>query len=155
MFGAASWDRCSGDLTWTPVVYGVLSLTAVRMLPVAVALAGTRARLPTVTFLGWFGPRGLASIVFTVIVLEDSALPHVHAITVVVVFTVVLSVVRPRTDLEGADRSLRRLVRAAPRGRETDDGSGAGGAAALATLGEEMTGTCGYCGVDQWAMNGS
>ena len=43
-------------------------------------------------FLGWFGPRGLASIVFTVIVLEDSAVPHVHAITVVVVFTVVLSV---------------------------------------------------------------
>ena len=81
-----------GDLTWTAVVYGVLSLTAVRILPVAVALAGTGAQLPTVAFLGWFGPRGLASIVFTVIVLENSAVPHVHAITVVVVFTVVLSV---------------------------------------------------------------
>ena len=92
VFGAAVVGPVLGDLTWTSVVYGVLSLTAVRMLPVAVALVGTRARLPTVAFLGWFGPRGLASIVFTVIVLEDSAVPHVHAITVVVVFTVVLSV---------------------------------------------------------------
>ena len=69
----------------------MLSLTVVRMLPVAVA-RWAPARLATVAYLGWFGPRGLASIVFTVIVLEDSALPHVHTITVVVVFTVVLSV---------------------------------------------------------------
>jgi NhaP-type Na+/H+ or K+/H+ antiporter len=70
----------------------VLSLTVARMLPVALALAGTRARPPTLAFLGWFGPRGLASIVFAVIVLDEANLPNAATITVVVVFTVVLSV---------------------------------------------------------------
>jgi NhaP-type Na+/H+ or K+/H+ antiporter len=80
------------DLTWTAALYGVLSLTVARMLPVAGALAGTRARLPTVAFVGWFGPRGLASIVFTVLVVDESNLPNIATITVVVVFTIVLSV---------------------------------------------------------------
>ena len=62
------------------------------MLPVAVSLLGTHARRPTLAFVGWFGPRGLASIVFTIIVLEDGGLPHVSTIKVAVVFTVVLSV---------------------------------------------------------------
>jgi NhaP-type Na+/H+ or K+/H+ antiporter len=62
------------------------------MLPVAAALAGTHARTPTVAFMGWFGPRGLASIVFTVIVLDEANLRNVATITVTVVFTIVLSV---------------------------------------------------------------
>ena len=56
--------------------YAVLSLTLVRMVPVAVAMIGTGARMPTVGFLGWFGPRGLASIVFAVIVVEEAHLPQ-------------------------------------------------------------------------------
>ncbi len=44
--------------------YAVLSLTVVRMVPVALSLVGTHPRGPTVAFLGWFGPRGLATIVF-------------------------------------------------------------------------------------------
>jgi NhaP-type Na+/H+ or K+/H+ antiporter len=62
------------------------------MLPVAVALLGTHARRQTVAFVGWFGPRGLASIVFTIIVLEDGGVRHASTITVAVVFTIVLSV---------------------------------------------------------------
>ena len=79
-------------MTWTAALYGVLSLTVARMLPVAVAFAGTRARLPTVAFTGWFGPRGLASIVFTVIVLDETKLPYDSTIALVAVFTIVLSV---------------------------------------------------------------
>jgi NhaP-type Na+/H+ or K+/H+ antiporter len=60
--------------------------------PVAISLLGTHARWPTMAFVGWFGPRGLASIVFTIIVLEDGGLPHASTITVAVVFTIVLSV---------------------------------------------------------------
>ena len=45
------------------------------MLPVAIAMIATDARMPTVAFLGWFGPRGLASIVFAVIVVEEAHLP--------------------------------------------------------------------------------
>ena len=50
------------------------------MVPVALAMLGTGARRPTVAFVGWFGPRGLASIVFAVIVVEESELPHVSTI---------------------------------------------------------------------------
>ena len=57
-------------------VYAILSLTVVRMLPVAIALIGTRLSRATVLFMGWFGPRGLASIVLGLVYLE-----HAHAST--------------------------------------------------------------------------
>ena len=53
-----------------PLLYAILSLTVVRMLPVALALIGTRLRRDTILFMGWFGPRGLASIVFAILGLE-------------------------------------------------------------------------------------
>jgi sodium/hydrogen antiporter len=92
VFGAAIVGPVLAGMTWTVALYGLLSLTVARMAPVAVALAGTRARPPTVAFLGWFGPRGLASIVFAVIVADEANLPDIATITVVVVFTIVLSV---------------------------------------------------------------
>ena len=69
-----------------------LSLTVVRMLPVAVAMAGMHARRQTVALVGWFGPRGLASIVFGVIVVEESHLPHTSTILLCAYLTVGLSV---------------------------------------------------------------
>jgi sodium/hydrogen antiporter len=54
-----------------PIIYAILSLTVIRMVPVAIALARTGLRPATVAFVGWFGPRGLASVVFTLIALED------------------------------------------------------------------------------------
>ncbi len=104
VFGAAVVGPVLAGLTWRAVIYGVLSLTVVRMVPVAVALLGTHARRQTVAFVGWFGPRGLASIVFTIIVLEDGGVQNSSTITVAVVFTIVLSVyahgltARPLTD---------------------------------------------------------
>ncbi len=70
-FGLTVSGRLQNDL-WDPaaVVYAVLSLTIIRMAPVAIALIGTRFARPTVLFIGWFGPRGLASIVFLIIGLE-------------------------------------------------------------------------------------
>ena len=62
------------------------------MLPVAIAMIGSRARPPTLGFLGWFGPRGLASIVFAVIVIEESQLPQEHLILLAIYLTVGLSV---------------------------------------------------------------
>jgi NhaP-type Na+/H+ or K+/H+ antiporter len=92
VFGAAIVGPALAAMTWSVAAYGLLSLTVVRMLPVAVALIGTRARPATVAFLGWFGPRGLASIVFTVIVVDETNLPHIATITATVVFTIVVSV---------------------------------------------------------------
>lgn len=75
------------------VVYSVLSLTVIRMVPVALALLGTGARPPTVAFAGWFGPRGLATIVFALTVVEESGLPGTGRIVEVATVTVLLSVV--------------------------------------------------------------
>jgi sodium/hydrogen antiporter len=59
------------DLAAQPILYAVLSLTVIRMVPVAIALIGTHLRRATVAFMGWFGPRGLASVVFTLLALEE------------------------------------------------------------------------------------
>jgi NhaP-type Na+/H+ or K+/H+ antiporter len=92
LFGALLFAPALSDVSWRVVVYAVASLTVVRMLPVALAMAGTRARWQTVSFVGWFGPRGLASIVFAITVVEESNLPHVQTILVTVFLTVGLSV---------------------------------------------------------------
>ena len=91
-FGAILLGPALGELSWELALYAVLSLTVVRMLPVAIAMLGSRARAPTLGFLGWFGPRGLASIVFAVIVVEESNLPHEHLIVLAIYLTVGLSV---------------------------------------------------------------
>lgn len=52
---------------WRPIAYAILSLTVVRMVPVALALTGTGLRRDTKALMGWFGPRGLASVVFTLL----------------------------------------------------------------------------------------
>ena len=75
------------------VAYALISLTVVRMVPVAISLAGTHARRPTTAFLGWFGPRGLASLVFVVIVLDSEGLPHSEVIVSTALATIVLSVI--------------------------------------------------------------
>jgi NhaP-type Na+/H+ or K+/H+ antiporter len=91
-FGAILLGPALGELTWELALYAVLSLTIARMLPVTIAMLGSRARPPTLAFLGWFGPRGLASIVFAVIVIEESNLPHEHLIVLAIYLTVGLSV---------------------------------------------------------------
>jgi len=72
----------------------VLSLTVIRMLPVALALWGGGLSRVAVAFVGWFGPRGLASVVFALIALEDlgehEAEPAVTAITVTVLLSVLV-----------------------------------------------------------------
>jgi NhaP-type Na+/H+ or K+/H+ antiporter len=92
VFGATIVGPVLANLTWSAALYGVLSLTVVRMLPVAVSVRGSHARPQTTAFLGWFGPRGLASIVFVVLTVEGSTLPHADTLVVAVVFTIVLSV---------------------------------------------------------------
>ena len=92
LFGAILLGPALAELSWELAIYALLSLTVVRMLPVTIAVLGTHARGPTLGFLGWFGPRGLASIVFAVIVIEESNLPHEHLIVLAIYLTVGLSV---------------------------------------------------------------
>jgi NhaP-type Na+/H+ or K+/H+ antiporter len=92
VFGAILLGPALGELSWELALYAVLSLTVVRIVPVAIAMLGTHARRPTLAFMGWFGPRGLASIVFAVIVVEESQLPHEHLLVLAIYLTVGLSV---------------------------------------------------------------
>ena len=88
----------TGDIEPVAILYAVISLTVVRMVPVAAALAGTGLRRDTVAFMGWFGPRGLASVVFTLIAVEDlhGAGPIADVIVELATWTILLSVVGPR-----------------------------------------------------------
>src|SRR6266487_98626 len=91
-FGAVAVMPALQSLTWPTVLYGVLSLTLIRMAPVALALIGAGLGRPAVAFVGWFGPRGLASVVFALLALEDIG-PVADAAVSVIAFTVLLSVV--------------------------------------------------------------
>jgi NhaP-type Na+/H+ or K+/H+ antiporter len=92
VFGAVILGPILDEITWQVVLYAALSLTVVRMVPVALALLGTGARRPTVAFLGWFGPRGLASIVFAVILIDDTELPHLRTLLLAIAVTIAISV---------------------------------------------------------------
>jgi NhaP-type Na+/H+ or K+/H+ antiporter len=92
VFGAAVVGRSIGSLTWQVVLYAVLSLTLIRMAPVFLSLTGLNMRTDEKLFVGWFGPRGLASIVFAVIVLNEH-LPGGDTLSMTVVCTILLSVI--------------------------------------------------------------
>ena len=92
-FGAIAVAPAVESLTWQIALYAVLSLTVIRMAPVAIALAGARLDRATIALVSWFGPRGLASVVFALLALEDLG-SHTagHAVAVITV-TVLLSIV--------------------------------------------------------------
>jgi sodium/hydrogen antiporter len=91
-FGVGALAQITGRLTWTALLYAVLSLTAIRMVPVYLCLTGTGMRVAEKLFVAWFGPRGLATIVFGVIVIGEK-LPGNDTIMAVAGGTVLLSVI--------------------------------------------------------------
>ncbi len=93
IFGAVLLGASLKHITWQITLYAVLSLTLIRLLPVAIAMARSGAKWQTVAFLGWFGPRGLASIVFAIIAVETSHLTGANTILLAAYLTVGLSVI--------------------------------------------------------------
>jgi sodium/hydrogen antiporter len=94
LFGALFvGELLTGDLAAQPIIYALLSLTVIRMVPVAIALLGTQLRPATVAFMGWFGPRGLASVVFTLLALEEIERSGGAMLLQTVTWTILLSVV--------------------------------------------------------------
>ena len=92
-FGAVALAPTMKVLTWQMVLYAILSLTVIRMVPVTVALVGARLGRPTVALVAWFGPRGLASVVFALLALEELGSPAADRAVAVITITVMLSVV--------------------------------------------------------------
>ena len=101
----------AGGIMWTAVLYGLLSLTVIRMVPVALALVGAHVRPLTTAFMGWFGPRGLASVVFVIVSvdsLSESADPRilVQAATWTILGSVVLHGLTSRPLAEAFGRAV-------------------------------------------------
>jgi len=92
VFGAAIVGQKIGFFSWEVILYAVLSLTLIRMLPVFLVLTGLNLSTGEKLFIGWFGPRGLASIVFAVIVLNHN-LPNGDTIAITAACTILLSII--------------------------------------------------------------
>lgn len=109
-------SRAWGSFSWDLVFYAFLSLTIIRMIPVSVALAGTRLNRATVLFMGWFGPRGLASIVLGLVYLEyEAKLPGESLIRLAVMVTVLMSVfAHGATALPGINMYEKNMAQLAP-----------------------------------------
>jgi NhaP-type Na+/H+ or K+/H+ antiporter len=92
IFGVIAASLMSG-ITAMVILYAILSLTLIRMVPVAISLVKTRLNPESVLFIGWFGPRGLASIVLLLITINEApGIPGLQTIAVVVSTTVLMSV---------------------------------------------------------------
>ena len=92
VFGAIVVGPSLDQLDWRVALYATGSLLVVRPLAVGISLLGSGLRWPTVAFFGWFGPRGLASILFGVIALEGSHGSDLGPVFVVMSWTVLLSI---------------------------------------------------------------
>lgn len=92
VFGGTVVARMVDRFTWPALLYAILSLTVIRMVPVFLCLIGTRTSIADRLFIGWFGPRGLATIVFAVLVLDEK-LPGNNTIILAAGWTVLLSVI--------------------------------------------------------------
>lgn len=94
VFGATLMPMLAELLHWQYWLYAAASLTLLRMVPVWLSLLGTGLKLELKLFIGWFGPRGLASIVFAVMVLQhEPALLGQRPIIATVLCTIILSVI--------------------------------------------------------------
>ena len=93
VFGALMLPDGLQHATMITVTISVGFLTVIRMLPIWLSLAGTGLRMKEKLFLGWFGPRGLASILFTLIMMDEFDFPNEEELLACVSLTVVLSVI--------------------------------------------------------------
>ena len=92
IFGLAMVPAALGHWTWQAWVYALLSLTVIRMFPVFLSLLGSELNTRDRLFVGWFGPRGVASILYLELVILDLGLAGYEPMLAVVVLTVLLSV---------------------------------------------------------------
>lgn len=92
LFGAIMLPVLFAGVSWSMVVFALLALTVIRMVPVALSLLGGGLKLPTVLFLGWFGPRGLVSILFILLIAEKNGLELDHPVFVTAILTISFSI---------------------------------------------------------------
>ena len=92
VFGAIMMPIGLTNFSASTMLFAIFALTVLRMAPVAIALLRTGISAVTSGFLGWFGPRGLASILFALLIIEESDAPHKEQILAATIVTVTLSI---------------------------------------------------------------
>jgi NhaP-type Na+/H+ or K+/H+ antiporter len=119
VFGVALMPLALERVTWQAVLYGLLSLTVIRMIPVSLSLIGKGLKRETVLFLGWFGPRGIASLLFMLQIVNEMTLGADEQILVVVTITVLISIFAHGLSAHpAAGRYARRIERYGPEAGE-------------------------------------
>lgn len=93
VFGLVILPHALSVVTMNMILYAMLSLTVIRMVPVTLSMFGSGLRWQSVGFMGWFGPRGLASLLFGLLVLEDLSVKNMDTVLTVVAITVCMSIV--------------------------------------------------------------
>ena len=112
IFGAVMLPELGHGVSWATVLYALLSLTVIRILPVVLSLAGTGVSGATAMFLGWFGPRGLASVLFGLLILEQLDTPGSKTILMVTILTVALSIIAHGVTASPLARAYGRMAKA-------------------------------------------
>lgn len=92
LFGAIMLPYAIGNISWLYITYALISLTLVRMIPVAISLIGKKLTFPTILYMGWFGPRGVASILYVLVVVDKYNFSGQTIILNVTAITVALSI---------------------------------------------------------------
>jgi NhaP-type Na+/H+ or K+/H+ antiporter len=124
VFGMAAVPLVWRSLGVGALLFGVLALTVLRMVPVALSLIGSGLRAPTVAFIGWFGPRGLASVIFALLTLESlEADDDLRQVLAILSATVLLSVVAHGFSAEPLARRYGAWVQRARPHRELEQSS--------------------------------
>ncbi|NOQ93204.1 MAG: sodium:proton antiporter [Methylophaga sp.] len=93
IFGMTAIPIASQIWSLNHLLYALLSLTVIRMLPVFISLTGTGMDLKTKFFIGWFGPRGIASVLYLLIVIDELGVKGSETIISIIVLTIMLSVI--------------------------------------------------------------
>ena len=92
LLGMIMVPLCYPYWDWQTIVYSVLSLTIIRMVPVALSLLGTKLEWGTIAFIGWFGPRGIASVLYLLIVVIELGTVGYEKILSIITLTILMSI---------------------------------------------------------------
>jgi len=121
LFGAIMVPEAIENISWTYVIYALISLTIIRIIPVIISLAGKRLSIPTLLYLGWFGPRGAATILYVLLVVDKYHLSGENVIFTITAVTVVLSVfLHGLTAVPSAEMYASSIEKAPPERKEPE-----------------------------------
>lgn len=120
IFGGAMLPNALAHVSWRTLLVAISFLTVVRMVPVGISLTGCGLSIPSKLYLSWFGPRGLASILFALVIAEQH-IPHGEEVLACVVTTVALSIVLHGVSAAPAAAAYSRFVAARGECEETQE----------------------------------